>query len=514
MDKGFEEKQAGISRRQLLKGAGVLGLGAVGTGLVGCAPKTSAAADDASKAAGGATTPASTGSFAEGALDLGWTGTPSSLVELGMSTMPLAELNRRRQAYLDAQTDYTCADGTVIPAVFVKVRALINSYGMGCGNTHEDGAWEGILQSFSEDDAEMFISMPFGEKFTSIDLYEKTGRPLEECSELCDRLADEGFLCRFSSNNGTMYHQVPYFQGVIEYQFTKVVEDTAYNPGVATSDMFSNPEAAINDMRDGGTPTFYAIPCDKSVVADEEGVLPFDDIEKVIMAKDKLAIAPCYCRYTTLIKNGETDYPTFADFATAQFEDYFSPVCDQRVETCLMMGDEAEFWIEQGWGREISREDAIRYMKRSADDGFILESCFSKDSATICSCHAKSCGIIAEWSALGGADEIGAANAFKQISHYMLEVDYDACAKCGTCANRCPLQAISMDGEVNGETGVPKVNAMCFRCGQCAYVCPQHARKLAARPKDMNAELPRDFLDDANRKAAYRFEQGLIAEPA
>ena len=30
------------------------------------------------------------------------------------------------------------------------------------------------------------------------------------------------------------------------------------------------------------------------------------------------------------------------------------------------------------------------------------------------------------------------------------------------------------------------------------------------RPEDMNCPLPRDFFDDSNLKAAYRFEHGLI----
>lgn len=512
MKKELTGNLSDITRRDLFKGMGfVAAAGAAGAvGLAGCAnntepPATANAADtpEAPAPKPTAAVPSGGGSYAEGALDLGWSGTPAALVALGESTMPLAELNRRRKAYLDDQTDYTCEDGTVIPALFVKVRALIHSYGMGCGNQLDDNTWYRILDKFSEDDAQAFLDMPYGEKFTVIDLYETTGRPLDQCQKICDHLAKEGFLCRFENSNGVTYHQVPFFQGVVEYAFTDVVNDPSYAVGVATA-------GRADDTRDTGTPTFYAVPCHKDVVADE-GILPYDDLEQVIKSKKKLAIAPCYCRYTALIKAGTTDYPTFADFATAQFEDYFSPVCDQRVETCLMMGNEAEFWIAQGWAREISQEDAIRYMERSADDGFILQSCFTKDSETICSCHEASCGIIRMWNSVGTPEEVGASPAFQQISHYQLEVDFDSCIKCGTCMGRCPVSAITMDGEVNGQSGYPKVNTMCFRCGQCGYVCPQGARKLKARPAEQNAELSRDFLDDANRKAAYRFEQGLIA---
>lgn len=435
----------------------------------------------------------------------GWTGTPKELEEMGWSTMPLADLNECRRQYIDQQTEYVCEDGTVIPEAIVKARALIHTFGMGCGNTPEDTTWDDMLVSFTEEQAEAFLDMPWGEEFTAYDLYAKGGRTLDECKEVCDHLADRGYLARFTRNIGISYHHVPYFQGVVEYHFTEATETPGYNIGVSSTDMLVEGPTGVSDMRDGGSPTFYAMPCDKSVTTDGE-VLPYDDIVEKIKTKNTLAIAPCYCRYTALLREGVEDAPTFEDFATGEFEEYFSPVCDQRVETCLMMGDEAEYWIEMGWARQITQEDAIRYMERSRDDGFILESCFAKDSETICSCHMDTCGIIAEWMAIGDADAIGAANAFKRISNYNLEVNFDDCIKCGTCANRCPLHAITMDGE----DGAPQVNAMCFRCGQCAWVCPQDARKLALRPEEERFDLPRNFLDDNNMKAAYRFEHGLI----
>ena len=491
-----------ITRRSFMATVGAMGaVGAVGMAVPAvtfadeaenASPKKDATAPEMEFVPGG-------GSYAEGALDLGWTGTPADIEKLGGCTMPLAELNRRRQAYLDAQGDYTCADGTVIPAVYVKMRALIHTYGMGCGGTPTDTCFDGMMSKFTEDQAQFFLDLPMGVKFSATDTCAKTGRSVEECMELCEHIANEGYLIRFDTNNGVQYHQVPYFQGVVEYHLRDVMEDPTFDIGVQATGMLPD------DMRTTGTPTFYAMPCDPSVVT-ESTVLPYDDVETIIKSKNKLAIAPCYCRYTALAKAGITDYPTFEEFATGQFEDYMSPLCNQRIETCMMMGDEAQYWIDCGVAREISPDEAIAYMKRSCEDGFILQSCFSKDTGTICSCHADSCGIIAEWNSLGSAEAIGAAKPFGQISHYNLEVDLDKCIKCGTCAQRCPLHTITMDGP----DGTPLVGPNCFRCGQCAYVCPQGARKLTQRPAEENLELPQDFLEDDNMKGAYRFEHGLI----
>ena len=114
------------------------------------------------------------------------------------------------------------------------------------------------------------------------------------------------------------------------------------------------------------------------------------------------------------------------------------------------------------------------------------------------------------WRALGGKEDIEGSKAFSQMTHYNLEVGFDSCLKCGTCAGRCPLTAITMDGEYNGETGYPQVTDLCLRCGQCAYVCPVEARKLVKRPDDEILELPYDVLDAVNQQTAYRFEHELI----
>ena len=56
--------------------------------------------------------------------------------------MTLEELNERRQQLVDSKTeDYVCADGTVIPNVYVKLRSLLDTYGNGVGSQVHDASY-------------------------------------------------------------------------------------------------------------------------------------------------------------------------------------------------------------------------------------------------------------------------------------------------------------------------------------------------------------------------------------
>ncbi|WP_302398642.1 4Fe-4S binding protein [Eggerthella sinensis] len=488
-----EEAAGGLERRDFLKGAAAsaMGLCALG-GMIGCAPR-SANAD---------LLEAGDASLVEPSDLTGWAGTPAHIAELGGSTMPLADLNRMRQEYVEAQTDFTCEDGTVVPAAFVKMRALIHTYGQGSGHDLNRATFRGLMDTLTEEEARAYIEMPMGVRFNAMDFQDKSGRTLEECKALCEHIADAGWLERYETSDGVSYHHIGYFQGCEEYPYDKVVWDTpGWHPGIWGADCY-------DDFGTSGTPNFYTVPCNREIVADE--TLPLhDDFENFVRGKNKYAIAPCLCRWLWVRDNcPDADLPAFEDFLQGNLEDYISPELGFRVETCLQFGDEAEYWMWKGMAREITEDQAVAYLKRSVDDGFILHSLFHQDHGTICSCHADShCLIIDSFTAIGEtSEEVATKPAFQQISHYMLKVDYDKCAKCGTCMDRCPLHAITMDGK----GGVPQVSGRCERCGQCAAVCPQNARKLVRRPEDQILPLPATHLDDYNLKGAYRFEQGLI----
>ena len=432
----------------------------------------------------------------------GWTGTPEDLFNRGMCTMPLEDLNAYRRAYIDAQTDYTKEDGTVVPAVYVKARALIHTYGFGCGDVVDvDTCFDDIMRAMSEDDAQAFIDMPLGVEFSAYQMSIETGRDVDECTEICDRLAEDGYLTAYDNNSGRYYHHAPAAIGVLEYH----VDDAVESDNTATT-LASN--TVQYDIAECGVPTMHFVPIDQDVISTGT-FYDYDDIKEMARNTNYICISPCYCRYSALASvAGHENIPTFEDFATGEYEDYFSEVSNERVETCMYFGDEARYWVDRGMAREITGEQAAEYIQRSWEDGFMLQTSFEKDLMVVCSCSADSCGLVAMFNALGDPDTIATYPAFQHWSRYTLQVDADACIACGTCVDRCPMHCISINDD-----GWAEPAGNCFRCGQCAYVCPQEARKLVPLDESEVPELANNHMDLINEQAAWRFEAGLITFP-
>ena len=70
---------------------------------------------------------------------------------------------------------------------------------------------------------------------------------------------------------------------------------------------------------------------------------------------------------------------------------------------------------------------------------------------------------------------------FHTVSSYLAKVNEDDCVGCGTCEQKCPIEAIDL------VDAIANINEdICIGCGVCAHLCPEEAIHLERTgPRDV-----------------------------
>ena len=106
---------------------------------------------------------------------------------------------------------------------------------------------------------------------------------------------------------------------------------------------------------------------------------------------------------------------------------------------CIHMGHYAEYYINTGRGKKVSKEEVIELLSRAEKEGFFhMMPNLNKagESYTICNCCSCSC------LSLQLATKYGAYSAVS--SNFKAEVDRSKCNGCGKCAKVCPSDSVKL----------------------------------------------------------------------
>lgn len=380
-------------------------------------------------------------------------------------------------------------DGTEIAPAYQMARNTINRNGAGFGSyITKDHQLDLMPYLFSEDEALAYSQMPHYRDFTAAEFAEASGRAEDECLAICNALADRALLRRIYDNGTpkflTLDSEYGYYEAYVQNFDTEYIGLKDLNAGAGTPFTFLDAKYTM----------YRTVPVDLSVVVDGD-YTEDDDWHAILDRHDTFAVSPCMCRVSTLIREGKA---ANTQEAMELFGDGMRD-CNHPTETCLVTGKQAEWFIEIGAGRELTRDEAKALLQRSVDEGMILDCLYTKEAENICSCHADCCLYVGAVRMLNGGP------ALADCSHFELVHKKDDCIKCGMCEKQCPMLAIVMDDE-----GYPIVDSACVRCGQCATVCPQGVRGLKMKPVSEHLEIPEDLADYYEKKARVRASKGYL----
>lgn len=393
------------------------------------------------------------------------------------------ELDAMLNDETEVTEDYVTPGGKVIPAIYVRLRNRINRCAAGLGSiVSGDDHWDVLMNFLTEEDAAHILEMPLTKAFCAAEYAEKTGRSEAEALEILDDLADRSWLWRIRRGGQGQYMIMAQIPGYWEWhelwegEFGTDERTLEFNHGCDSAWGEDNAIALLY------RPQVHVQACDNEIV--DGAVPPFADWHASLERFDHFGVMPCQCRTKQKNYGLKTDEE-----------------CG-RMETCVSMGEIAEFFTSIGVARELTRDEAREIMELNVEEGNTIEGFCTKSGGAYCACNINVCLFANAYKASGGK-----ANSMEHLSDFNLAYDKDACIKCGACQQRCPMNAIEVD-----EDGYYVATAMCFRCGQCAMTCPAQARKLVAKEKWETFERADDLFDDSFTAARVHMALGGVVD--
>ena len=293
---------------------------------------------------------------------------------------------------------------------------------------------------FTPADARMFLMMtPMLEPPSTV--AERLNLPESETEAHLEDMASRGLLFRQKKNEQTRYAAIPFVVGIFEFQLNRVDAELA-------KDVTAYYETALGKtFQSWSTPVMRTIPINTELVS-ECPIAPYEDAMNIIDSQKTIAVAPCICR-TMARKAGEG--------------------CDKPLEACFLFGSHASYYVDNGMGRYIDKEEAKAIIKKNDEAGLVMQPFNSQHVGGMCSCCGCCCGMLRSLK-----KQPSPAEAVK--SNYYARVDEDLCSGCETCVERCQMEAVAMQDDI----AVVDLNR-CIGCGLCVSACPSDAMQMVKK---------------------------------
>ena len=306
--------------------------------------------------------------------------------------------------------------------------------------TEEDPEYIILDRACSSDEiAEIMLKMGLRKPKTTAEIAKLTGKSEERIEELLTDAAMHGIVeyHRENPEHVKQWYVQLFVPGIAE--MTNMVYDQVCKyPELADSfdKMTYLPLAGKTHLIPPGGDGIgmHVIPVEKAINSNNESI----SIEHISHWLDKydgkLSVGYCSCR------NARRLYGQ----GSGEIQD----------DCCIGLGDFAEYLVETGKGRPITKEEALAICQRAEENGYVhqVTNIDGQDKIFgLCNCDVGVCFAL-RTSQLFNTPNLSA-------SAYRAHVDKDNCVACGKCVEVCPAGAVKLGQKLctkNGEVEYPK----------------------------------------------------------
>jgi Pyruvate/2-oxoacid:ferredoxin oxidoreductase delta subunit/DNA-binding MarR family transcriptional regulator len=299
------------------------------------------------------------------------------------------------------------------------------------------------------DESEAKLVLAAAPPATAEELAQRTGIDTARIGTMIDGLFRKGLLFKSKKPDGIRYYRVRH---VLQFHDATAV---MHDPPPKMLDLWKEytrteweeqskvyeallPQAAMR-----------VVPINVSLEPNSQ-ILASDDVSKLIDGARNIAVTKCSCRV-------------------------IDGACGKPVEVCMQLDRAADYSIERGTGRKLSREEALRMLERCEEEG-LVHVAENKQGVgnVICNCCRDCC---INWPSVRTG-----LGKFVSPSRFRAVVDGDECNGCELCIDRCFFDAMKM---VDGDTLAAVDEEKCMGCGVCRVACVVDAISMqVVRPQE------------------------------
>jgi NAD-dependent dihydropyrimidine dehydrogenase PreA subunit len=327
-----------------------------------------------------------------------------------------------------------------------------------------------VAARYTPEEAALLTGMPFTPKTLS-ELEDITGTSADALRPKLDALAAKGLVYKQVKENRERYCVNDSF--FIARTFGWPGRRDEYDLRVGPLQHKYLTGGALSPWQNVNEKGLRVLPIEVTI-EDTSGVLPYEEVRKILDKVEYFTVSHCPCRHANNLDPDSPDsqYPT---------------------EVCLHFDKLGHYIVENGMGREITRQETEEILKSSAELGLIHGiSNHQEKPDTICNCDRDCCMWFLAMNKYGHDGTLTPSN-------YRVTVNQSTCVGCGLCIKRCPMEALnlldapSVKGRKTAVTGkdvnqreltnkngkVAELNPKrCIGCGVCAYKCPSQSLTL------------------------------------